>query len=95
MPVFVCAYWRRTDLPRPLAAVLLLARQSLGVMLTVAIITCITSDVALNAWVPPTFILALYGGQSLLPYGLAERAQNPYLTAREVPISTKGGLRGA
>ena len=51
MLVFVFAYWMALTFLDPLAAVFLLARPRLGVMLTVAIIT---GDVTLNSWVGAT-----------------------------------------
>jgi len=51
MPLFVCALWTALTSLAPLAAVHLLARSRLGVMLTAAIAIAIaTGDVVLNAW---------------------------------------------
>lgn len=61
----------------PLAAVLLLARSRLGVILTVAIVAIVTSDVALNEWVGATlgFQVGAFVAQSLFRAFVLARAR--------------------
>jgi hypothetical protein len=52
LPLFVCFFWTALTFIDPLAVVLLMARPTLGLALTVAIIA---SDVVINFWVGLTY----------------------------------------
>lgn len=81
MSVCIYAYRAGAGASDPLAAVLLLTRPRLGVMLAVAIIT---AGVALNAWVGATrvFQLEAFAARGLLPKFRAATARLVWLRRR-------------